>query len=96
MTEEIFQNVKTLFQESWKGQPLRLIGVALTGLTEDEYEQMSLFEDPSVKEKQRKMDEALDSIRRKFGNDKITRASIMKTSEKIGRKARAQMEDEKE
>ena len=96
VTEEIFQNVKTLFQESWKGQPLRLIGVALTGLTEDEYEQMSLFEDPSVKEKQRKMDEALDSIRRKFGNDKITRASIMKTSEKIGRKARAQMEDEKE
>ena len=96
VTEEIFQNVKTLFRESWKGQPLRLIGVALTGLTEDEYEQMSLFEDPSVKEKQRKMDEALDSIRRKFGNDKITRASIMKTSEKIGRKARAQMEDEKE
>ena len=96
VTEEIFQNVKTLFQESWKGQPLRLIGVALTGLTEDEYEQMSLFEDPSVKEKQRKMDEALDSIRRKFGNDKITRASIMKTSEKIGRNARAQMEDEKE
>lgn len=93
VTEEIFQNVKTLFRESWKGQPLRLIGVALTGLTEDEYEQMSLFEDPSVKEKQRKMDEALDSIRRKFGNDKITRASIMKTSEKIGRKARAQMED---
>lgn len=93
VTEEIFQNVKILFRESWKGQPLRLIGVALTGLTEDEYEQMSLFEDPSVKEKQRKMDEALDSIRRKFGNDKITRASIMKTSEKIGRKARAQMED---
>ena len=96
VTEEIFQNVKTLFRESWKGQPLRLIGVALTGLTEDEYEQMSLFEDPSVKEKQRKMDEALDSIRRKFGNDKITRASIMKTSEKIGRKARAQMEESKE
>ena len=93
VTEEIFQNVKILFRESWKGQPLRLIGVALTGLTEDEYEQMSLFEDPSVKEKQRKMDEALDSIRRKFGNDKITRASIMKTSEKIGRKARAQIED---
>ena len=40
----------------------------------------------------------MDEIRKKFGNDKITRASIMNSSTGIAKKARAQMknEDEKE
>ena len=42
------------------------------------------------------MDEALDTIRRKYGNDKITRASIMNMSSRIGRKAKAQMDNQKE
>lgn len=88
VTDEIYQKVKNLFQESWKGQPLRLIGVALTGLTEDEYIQFSLFEDVSRRERQKKLDETLDNIRRKYGNDKVTRASTMNVSDRIGRKAR--------
>ena len=80
VTNEIYQNVRKLFQESWEGQPLRLIGVALTGLTEDSFEQMSLFEDPKKREQQKKLDEAMDNIRKKFGNDKISRASTMKMS----------------
>ena len=35
-----------------------------------------------------------DEIRMKFGNDKITRASIMNSNARIGRKARAQMKNE--
>ena len=77
MTVEIYGQVKQLFQESWKGEPLRLMGVSLTGLTEEAFEQLSLFDDPKSKEQQKKLDEALDSIRKKFGNDKITRASTM-------------------
>ena len=72
-----------------------MIGVALTGLTEEEYTQMSLFENAEDRERRKKMDEALDTIRRKFGNDKITRASIMNVSSRIGRKAKAQMKNEK-
>mgnify|MGYP000665508930 CR=1 FL=1 len=30
LTDEIYKNAKRLFVESWKGEPLRLIGVALT------------------------------------------------------------------
>ena len=96
VTDEIYQNVKRLFQESWSGQPLRLIGVALTGLTEDGFVQMSLFEDPKKREQQKKLDEAMDNIRKKFGNDKISRASTMNVSERIARKAKAQMENGRE
>ena len=93
VTNEIYQNVRQLFQESWEGQPLRLIGVALTGLTEDSFIQMSLFEDPKKREQQKKLDEAMDNIRKKFGNDKIGRASTMNVSARMARKAKAQMEN---
>ena len=94
VTDEVYANARKLFAEFWKGQPLRLIGVALTGLTEDGFEQMSLFEDCAKKEQRQRLDAAMDAIRMKFGNDKITRASIMNSNAGIGRKAKAQMENE--
>ena len=97
-TDEIYKNAQKLFTESWKGEPLRLIGVALTNLTDESFEQLSLFEDNEKKERRRKLDATMDEIRKKFGNDKITRASIMNSSTGIAKKARAQIknEDEKE
>ena len=96
ITEEIYRNAQNLFQESWMKQPLRLLGVSLTGLTDDSFEQLSFFEDTHRKERQQKLDAALDSIRLKYGNDKVTRASIMNSTARIGRKAKAQMENERE
>lgn len=94
VTDEIYENARRMFLEFWKGQPLRLIGVALTGLTDESFEQMSLFEDTKKKEQRQKLDATLDAIRMKFGNDKITRASIMNSNTGMGRKAKAQMENE--
>ena len=94
VTDEIYRCAKQLFRESWKGEPLRLIGVAVTGLTEDDFEQLSLFEDPEKKEKSRKLDAALDAIRQKYGNDKVTRASILNGTQGIARKAKAQMKND--
>lgn len=98
LTDEIYKNAKRLFVESWKGEPLRLIGVALTNLKDESFEQLSLFEDNEKKERRRKLDATMDEIRRKYGNDKIKRASIMNSNGGIARKARAQIknEDEKE
>ena len=96
ITEEIYRNAQNLFQDSWMRQPLRLLGVSLTGLTDDSFEQLSFFEDTHKKERQQKLDAALDSIRLKYGNDKVTRASIMNSTARIGRKAKAQMENERE
>ena len=95
-TDEIYKKAKNLFTESWKGEPLRLIGVALTNLTDESFEQLSLFEDNEKKERKRKLDATMDAIRQKFGNDKITRASIMNSNSGIARKARAQMKNEDE
>ena len=68
--------------------------MALTNLTDESFEQLSLFEDNEKKERHRKLDATMDEIRKKFGNDKITRASIMNSNTGIARKARAQMKNE--
>ena len=64
VTDEIYENARRLFLEFWKGQPLRLIGVALTGLTDESFEQMSLFEDTKKKEQRQKLDGLRAQLRR--------------------------------
>ena len=92
VTEEIFVQVKNLLYECWQCQPLRLIGVALTDLTSDDFLQMSLFEKTENHEKQKKVDGVVDDIRKRFGNGMIVRGSTMKTADKVARKAKAQMD----
>ena len=92
VTEEIFVQVKNLLYECWQCQPLRLIGVALTDLTSDDFRQMSLFENTENHEKQKKVDGVVDDIRKKFGNGMIVRGSTMNTAGQVARKAKAQME----
>ena len=92
VTEEIFEQVKNLLYECWQCQPLRLIGVALTDLTSDDFRQMSLFENTENHEKQKKVDGVVDDIRKRFGNGMIVRGSTMKTADKVARKAKAQMD----
>ena len=96
VTEEIFEQVKKLLYECWKCEPLRLIGVALTDLTSDEFRQMSLFENTEDREKQKKVDETIDDIRRRFGNGMIVRGSTISTAGKGARKARAQLDSDLE
>ena len=92
VTEEIFAQVKKLLYECWKCEPLRLIGVALTDLTSDDFRQMPLFENTEDREKQKKVDETIDDIRRRFGNGMIVRGSTISTAGKVARKARAQLD----
>lgn len=81
ITQEIYQASKELFNEVWDGKTaLRLIGVSLTDLTKEEDEQLSLFGTSSEeKDKKRKLDSAVDAIRNKYGDSKITMGSIMHT-----------------
>lgn len=92
-TMEIYEMAKQLIQECWNGQPLRLIGLALTDIDRGEYEQMSFITDDK-NEKLRKLDSAMDSIRGKFGNKSVQRASTMHTGAKVGRKYQAQHENQ--
>lgn len=79
ISDEIFNYVCNLFDEKWDGTPIRLLGVQLSNIVYgNSYRQMSLF-DTSDYEKLEKLDYALDSINKKYGNGTITRASSFKT-----------------
>ena len=43
-TQEILETVKNLFDELWKGEPIRLLGVSLNNLCEDNFKQLSIFD----------------------------------------------------
>lgn len=91
-TEEIYKTAKALFAELWvRRQPLRLIGISLTDILRDEGEQISLFRDEK-KEKSRKIDQAVDNIRSRFGTATISRGSILNSPNQVGKKYQAQME----
>lgn len=75
ITSEIADIAKELFREIWDcTTPLRLLNVTLSNITRDDYEQISLFDEES-KQKHRKADRAMDSIRDRFGSDMIKRGS---------------------
>ncbi|MBR1702278.1 MAG: DNA polymerase IV [Lachnospiraceae bacterium] len=75
----IAESACTLFDELWNGAPVRLLGVRVTKLTEDNTPvQLSIFDYQAPRsEKQQKLDAALDSIRARYGKDAIKRGSQM-------------------
>lgn len=75
-TNAIYETACKLLEEFWNGSPLRLLGVRATKLSTEDYTQMNLF-DMVKNEKLEKLDKALDSIRDRFGNDSVKRASFM-------------------
>jgi len=89
VTEVIYETAKRLIKECWNGEPLRLIGLALTDIDRDGFEQMSFFVDDR-REKMKKLDSALDSLRGKFGNDSVKRASTIDVEGRINRKHKAE------
>lgn len=84
VTDEIFETVTELFQELWRGEPLRLLGIALSDVTKEDYEQVSLFRDEK-REKAKKLDAAMDQIRGKFGRNAVFRAGAADVG-RVGRK----------
>lgn len=87
VTAEIYEVACDLFEEFWNGKPMRLIGLSLSDIDRDDYEQMSLIVDEK-KEKLKKLDGALDSIRGKFGTSSIKRASTLDSESRVGKKYR--------
>jgi DNA polymerase-4 len=95
ITEDIFNLCKQLFNELWdRKTPLRLLGVSLTNVTNEEEQQISLFDD-GKKEKKRMLDKTVDDIRNRFGANTITRGANCDGAYNIGKKHKAQMENKK-
>lgn len=82
----IYENACELFCELWNGEPIRLLGIRTSKLKEDDApEQMSIFDyqyektmDKVKGEKHRKLNHALDEIRKKFGNEVVKRGTFLK------------------
>lgn len=73
ITSEVLEVCKVLLRQLWNNEPLRLIGISLSNLSREDFEQVSLFDDEK-KEKARKLDKALDSLRVKHGAGIVKRA----------------------
>ena len=76
--EEIYREAVLLFQELWDKTPIRLLGIRSSKLSEaDEPEQMTIFDpqfrpDPK-REKKKKLNQALEKVRAKYGDGIVTR-----------------------
>jgi len=84
-TDRLYKAACILFDELWDKKPIRLLGLRTTKLSDPcEPIQMSLFDlTQETSSKQRKLDEALDSIRARYGKGAVVRGTFyqQKTSD---------------
>lgn len=84
MTSQIFEAACRVFDEAWDGvTPLRQLGVQMTGISSESYQQYDLFSgvSPEQYEKKLRLDETVDALRDKFGEDIIRRAKFAQNAE---------------
>ena len=84
ITTEIFEAACAVFDEAWDGvTPLRQLGVQMTRLSKEPYQQYDLFSGMSPRQYERKLrlDETVDALRDKFGEDIIRRAKFAQAPE---------------
>lgn len=77
----IYQAACELFEELWNREPIRLLGVRTSKLADEgEPEQLSIFDIQYEKpkdEKHKKLDKALDEIRKRFGEQAVVRGTFL-------------------
>ena len=84
ITQTIFEAACKLLDEAWDGEtPLRQLGVQVTRLTKEPYQQYDLFSgvSPIQYEKKLRLGETVDALRDKFGEDVICRAKFAQNPE---------------
>lgn len=92
ITAELHEAACHLFEELWDGSPIRLLGISTSRIRDEGCaRQMNIFGGEDY-EKLEKLDHAVDSIRTRFGNDAIMRASFLKkpVEHMAGRAVRAE------
>ena len=77
VTKEIYNYAIQVLEKGWKKEPIRLIGIRLADLTTDNNKQISLF-DKKIDESNDKIQEVLDNISDKYGDNIIMPASLKK------------------
>lgn len=76
ITEEIYRYACRLFDEKWDHSPIRLLGVSTDRADKDSFVQYSLF-DTDKTERLQKLNSAIDTIRKRYGENSIRRARFL-------------------
>lgn len=71
LSEEIFKYSKSLFNNLWNREPIRLIGLRVTDFSSNNDIQLSLFDENNKVIKDKEIDKLVDIINKKFGNETI-------------------------
>ena len=80
-TKEIYKKAQKLLTNMYKPYtPIRLVGLRVEGLEENEMQQTTLFEHKDEK-KQEKLDKVIDELKNKYGYNFITRARRMEVKD---------------
>ncbi len=75
-TRKIYEMCTYLFDDAWRGLPLRHLGVHVTDLCNNDYYQYSLL-DTFDYDKDRRINKAIDDIRLKYGRDAVYRSCFV-------------------
>lgn len=76
VTDDIYSNVLELFDQCWKGEKVRHLGIRLSDLCSDEFIQTSFF-DCTNSDKKQAIDSTIDELRSRFGNFSIMRGTFV-------------------
>jgi len=64
-----------LFDETWRFQPIRYLGVRVSDFCSNDFVQISLFD--GKREKYKSLDQTIDSIRTRFCNRSVIRSTFL-------------------
>lgn len=75
-TEEISKYITNLFDQSWKNDKIRNIGVRFSNLTNKKQKQISIFTNSTEENKSDTVQETMDKINDKYGSSIIRQANL--------------------
>ncbi|WBW98643.1 DNA polymerase Y family protein [Oceanirhabdus sp. W0125-5] len=75
-TDEIYKEVIRLFDDMWKGEAIRHLGIRLSHLSSAKNRQLTLFDYKDIKKKEN-LDSVIDDIRIKYGTGSVVRAKFI-------------------
>ena len=71
LEEEIFNKSKEAFNKLWNLEPVRLIGLRVTDMSNNNDIQLSLFDENNKVIKEKEIDKLIDSINKEFGSGTV-------------------------
>ena len=76
--DRIYGVARQLFDQVWRRNPVRLLGVGVPSIRPDGGESFDLFTSAECVERKRRLSEAVDRIEERFGHGKVIRARTLR------------------